>query len=53
MTCQEIAGVLGLTPGPAGVEGVRSKMKRLVDRGWATELTPGRFTLADGPSRGS
>ncbi|MEH0516718.1 hypothetical protein QBC31_39480 [Streptomyces sp. B21-079] len=53
MTCQEIAVVLGLEVCPASVEGVRSKMKRLADRGWALEPAPGRFTLADGPACGS
>ncbi|WP_035844105.1 hypothetical protein [Kitasatospora azatica] len=53
MTCQEIAARLGLELCPASVEGVRSKMKRLADHGWATEPTPGRFTLADGPVCGS
>ncbi|SEE57265.1 hypothetical protein SAMN05216489_07193 [Streptomyces sp. 3213] len=48
MTCQEIVAALGLAPVPASVEGVRSKMKRLADRGWAVEPTPGRFTLAAG-----
>ncbi|WP_323185622.1 hypothetical protein [Kitasatospora sp. NBC_01287] len=28
-------------------------MKRLADRGWADEPTPGRFTLAAGPAGGS
>ena len=53
MTCQEIAIGLGLASIPASVEGVRSKMTRLADRGWATEPAPGRFTLADGPAAGS
>jgi hypothetical protein len=53
MTCQEITAALGLELCPAGVEGVRSKMKRLADRGWAAEPAPGRFTLADGPAAGS
>lgn len=53
MTCQEIAMGLGLAPIPASGEGLRSKMKRLADRGWATEPAPGRFTLADGPAAGS
>ncbi len=53
MTCQEITAGLGLAPVPACVEGVRSKMKRLADRGWVTEPIPGRFTLADGPACGS
>ncbi|WP_152646390.1 hypothetical protein [Streptacidiphilus albus] len=53
MSCQEITAVLGLEPVPASVEGVWSKMKRLADRGWADEPTPGRFTLAAGPAGGS
>ncbi|MFD9516134.1 hypothetical protein [Streptomyces sp. NPDC059979] len=53
MSCQEITAVIGLEPVPANVEGVRSKMKRLADRGWADEPTPGRFTLAAGPASGS
>ncbi|MFD5429662.1 hypothetical protein [Streptomyces sp. NPDC127084] len=53
MTCQEVAVGLGLASVLSCVEGVRSKMKRLVDRGWAAELAPGRFTLADGPAAGS
>ncbi len=48
MTCQEIVAALGLAPVPASVEGVRSKMKRLADRGWVVDPTPGRFTLAAG-----
>ncbi|MET7938294.1 hypothetical protein [Streptomyces sp. NPDC005322] len=53
MTCQEIAAALGLEQAPASVEGVRSKMKRLTDRGWAVEPSPGRFTLAAGPAAAS
>jgi hypothetical protein len=46
MTCQQFAMALGLELTPARVEGVRSKAKRLVNRGWLTESAPGRFTLA-------
>lgn len=53
MTCQELTAALGLAPVPACVEGVRSKMKRLADRGWAAESAPGRFRLADGPAGAS
>lgn len=53
MTCQEIPFVLGLALCPADTVGIRSKTKRLVDRGRAAEPAPSRFTLADGPSRGS
>ncbi|MFE5560660.1 hypothetical protein [Streptomyces sp. NPDC056544] len=52
MSCQEITAVIGLEPVPANVEGVRSKMKRLADRGGADEPTPGRFTRAAGPASG-
>jgi hypothetical protein len=40
----ELAGRLGLEPVPAKVEGVRSKAKRLVERGWWAEERPGVFT---------
>lgn len=53
MACQELSAVLGLAPVAASVEGVRSKMKRLADRGWAVEPSPGRFTLAAGPGASS
>ncbi|GAA2279043.1 MULTISPECIES: hypothetical protein [Kitasatospora] len=51
--CQEIAAALGLDVVPAKVEGVRSKAKRLVERGWLAEDVPGRFSIADGPAGGS
>jgi hypothetical protein len=53
MGCQEIAAVLGLEVVAAKVEGVRSKAKRLVERGWLAERVPGRFSIADGPGDGS
>lgn len=40
----ELAGRLGLELVPAKVEGVRSKAKRLVERGWLVEERPGVFT---------
>lgn len=47
----------GLAPVPAKVEGMRSKLKRLVGRGWLAECAPGRFTVipaaALGPVAGS
>jgi hypothetical protein len=46
MGCQQIAAMLGLETVPAKVEGVRSKAKRLVDRGWLVEKVPGRFSVA-------
>ncbi|MET7765733.1 hypothetical protein ABZS71_28325 [Streptomyces sp. NPDC005393] len=39
----ELAGRLGLDVVPAKVEGVRSKAKRLVERGWLAEERPGVF----------
>ncbi|OXY95177.1 hypothetical protein [Streptomyces sp. 2R] len=56
LTCQEMAAVFGLDVVPAKVEGLRSKAKRLVSRGWLAEPAPGRFTLArsvSGPGGGS
>jgi hypothetical protein len=44
MRCQQLAGALGLQVVPAKVEGVRSKAKRLVERGWARQVRPGVFT---------
>jgi hypothetical protein len=46
LTCQEMAALFGLDPVPGTVEGLRSKAKRLVARGWLVESAPGRFTLA-------
>ncbi|MGW3152488.1 hypothetical protein ACWDG1_49655 [Streptomyces sp. NPDC001177] len=44
MRCQQLAAVLGLQAVPAKVEGLRSKAKRLVERGWALQTRPGVFT---------
>jgi hypothetical protein len=42
----QIAGAAGLSTGKAKVEGLRSKLKRLVERGWlAEEAGPGLFAL--------
>ncbi|THA55861.1 hypothetical protein E6P78_32435 [Streptomyces sp. A0958] len=56
LTCQEMAAAFGMDVVPAKVEGLRSKAKRLVARGWLAEPAPGRFTLArsvNGPGGGS
>ncbi|WP_333736609.1 hypothetical protein [Streptomyces sp. IBSBF 2806] len=56
LTCQEMAAAFGMDVVPARVEALRSKMKRLVVRGWLVEPAPGRFTLAadvNGPGGGS
>ncbi|UGQ10954.1 hypothetical protein LO772_30320 [Yinghuangia sp. ASG 101] len=61
---KELARGLGLELVPGKVEGVRSKAKRLVVRGWLLERVPGVFTLppaaqgggvlgAGGPGAGS
>lgn len=44
MRCQQLAKALGLQVVPAKVEGLRSKAKRLVERGWARQVRPGVFT---------
>ena len=43
---QQLAAALGLEVTAAKVEGLRSKLKRLVARGWITEPEPGAFALA-------
>jgi hypothetical protein len=42
---KDLARGLGLELVPGKVEGVRSKAKRLVARGWLAEPVPGVFTL--------
>ncbi|WP_285574807.1 hypothetical protein [Streptomyces sp. RTGN2] len=56
LTCQEMTVAFGMDVVPAKVEGLRSKAKRLVARGWLAEPAAGRFTLArgvSGPDAGS
>jgi hypothetical protein len=48
LTCQEMAAAFGMDVVPARVEGLRSKAKRLVARGWLIEPGAGRFTPAAG-----
>jgi hypothetical protein len=43
--CQQLAAALGFEAVSAKVEGVRSKLKRLVARGWAVEQAPGLFAV--------
>lgn len=50
MRCQQLAVALGLQAVPAKVEGVRSKAKRLVERGWAVQMRLGVFTALTGPA---
>ncbi|MDJ0375191.1 hypothetical protein QMK19_37715 [Streptomyces sp. H10-C2] len=46
MRCGELARAMDLEATPARVEGVRSRMKRLSERGWAREASPGVFSPA-------
>ncbi|MGW1729420.1 hypothetical protein ACWCQK_42510, partial [Streptomyces sp. NPDC002306] len=50
MRCQQLAIALGLEAVPAKVEGLRSKAKRLVERGWARQVRPGVFTALAVPA---
>ncbi|WP_406355248.1 hypothetical protein OHB56_22325 [Streptomyces sp. NBC_01635] len=50
MRCQQLARALGLQVVPAKVEGVRSRAKRLVERGWARQVRPGVFTALAAPA---
>ncbi|MFC4906885.1 hypothetical protein [Actinomadura gamaensis] len=45
MRAGQIAAVMGLQDTAAKREGLRTKLKRLVERGWAVEDGPGLFTL--------
>ena len=40
-----IAAAAGLSTGKSKIEGLRSKLKRLVERGWLAEEAPGLFML--------
>jgi hypothetical protein len=52
LRAKDIAVGLGLSLEAAKVEGLRSKLKRLVERGWLSEPESGVFVLADGPAVG-
>ena len=47
----QIAVAMGLPDEAAKREGLRSKLKRLVERGWAREQGPGLFVVADPVAR--
>jgi hypothetical protein len=49
---KEIAVVLGLEPTPAKVEGVRSKARRLAERGWLVQEASGMFSAGRRPVAG-
>lgn len=42
----QVAAAAGLSIDKSKVEGLRSKLKRLVERGWLVEEGPGRFSPA-------
>lgn len=46
VTCKDCCREFDLGFEPSSVEGMRGKLKRLVERGWLTEPSPGRFTAA-------
>jgi hypothetical protein len=48
--CRQLAVMLGLQAVPAKVEGLRSKAKRLVERGWALQVRPGVFSALEVPA---
>jgi hypothetical protein len=51
MTCKQIATVMGIELTPSKIEGVvRSRARRLADRGWTVQTEAGRSMLADGPA---
>ncbi|MEU6019771.1 hypothetical protein ABZ826_39285 [Streptomyces sp. NPDC047515] len=51
MTCKQIATAMGVELTPSKIEGVvRSRARRLAERGWLTQTSAGKFTLADGPA---
>jgi hypothetical protein len=50
---KQIAPRIGLPVSAAKIEGTRSKLKRLVERGWLDEDTPGLFTVARRRAGGS
>ncbi|MGI5290987.1 hypothetical protein ACQEVF_57935 [Nonomuraea polychroma] len=51
MRAGQIAVAMGLPDEAAKREGLRSKLKRLVERGWAREEGPGLFTVTDPVAR--
>ncbi|MFE9888424.1 hypothetical protein [Streptomyces scopuliridis] len=52
LQAKQIVPRIGLPPTTGKIEGTRGKLKRLVERGWLEEDTPGQFTLARrGPGR--
>ena len=46
LTCKDLCAQLGWELLPKNTEGLRSKLKRMVERGWLAEGRPGKFTAA-------
>ncbi|MET8537806.1 hypothetical protein ABZV67_40215 [Streptomyces sp. NPDC005065] len=54
MACKEIAQAMGIELTPSKIEGVvRSRARRLAERGWLQRTQSGKFRLADGPAAAS
>ncbi|MFF4625729.1 hypothetical protein [Nonomuraea jabiensis] len=51
MRAGQVAVAMGLPDEAAKREGLRSKLKRLVERGWAREQGPGLFTVTEPVAR--
>jgi hypothetical protein len=49
LKAREIAVELGLETTPAKVEGVRSKARRLAERGWLVQQSAGTFSAGQRP----
>ncbi|MGX1886736.1 hypothetical protein [Streptomyces sp. NPDC055287] len=45
---KQVVPRIGLPAQTSKIEGTRSKLKRLVDRGWLDEQTPGLFAASAG-----
>jgi len=45
LRARQLVVLLGLPAEAAKIEGLRSKLKRLVTRGWLTEDSPGMFAV--------
>ncbi len=51
MACKQIATAMGIELTPSKIEGVvRSRARRLAERGWLAQASAGKFTLAGGPA---
>jgi hypothetical protein len=53
LRAKQLSVALGLGTEPRHVEGMRSKLKRLVRRGWLAEVEPGLFACASGIAGGA